>query len=73
VLATMSFFLDKIDNKIEFFEAYDLMTLEKKINEQIENNKALLLNVFTISHNVVFHPIHNKMLYSAIVHFKAVG
>jgi hypothetical protein len=72
VLETMSFFLDKIENKIEFFEAYDLMTLEKKINEQIENNKALLLNVFAISHNVVFHPIHNKMLYSAIVHFKVV-
>jgi hypothetical protein len=68
----MSFFLDKIEHKIEFFEAYDLMTLEKKINEQIENNKALLLNVFSISHNVVFNPIHNKMLYSAIVHFKAV-
>ena len=66
----MSFFLDKIESKIEFFEAYDLQTLEKKINEQIENNKALLLGVFSISHQVVFHPLHNKMLYSAIVHFK---
>jgi hypothetical protein len=69
----MSFFLDKIENKIEFFEAYDLMTLEKKINEQIENNKALMLNVFSLSHNVVFNPLQNKMLYSAIVHFKGVG
>jgi hypothetical protein len=69
----MSFMLDKIENKIEFFEASDLITLEKKINEQIHNNKALLLDVFFISHDVVFNPIHNKMLYSAIVHFKAVG
>jgi hypothetical protein len=66
----MSIFLDKMENKIEFFEAYDLNLLEKKINEQIENNKALLLNVFSISHNVVFNPLKNKMLYSAIVHFK---
>jgi hypothetical protein len=66
----MSIFLDKMENKIEFFEAYDLNSLEKKINEQIENNKALLLNVFSISHNVVFNPLKNKMLYSAIVHFK---
>lgn len=66
----MSIFLDKMENKIEFFEAYDLNTLEKKINEQIENNKALMLTVFAISHNVVFNPLKNKMLYSAIVHFK---
>jgi hypothetical protein len=66
----MSIFLDKMENKIEFFEAYDLNSLEKKINEQIENNKALLLNVYSISHNVVFNPLKNKMLYSAIVHFK---
>lgn len=67
---SMGFFLDKMESKIEFFEAYDIKTLEKKINDQIENNKALLLNVFSISHQVVFNPVHNKMLYSAIVHFK---
>jgi hypothetical protein len=73
-LINMSFILDKIENKIEFFEAYDLVTLEKKINEQIENNKAaLMLNVFSISHHVVFNPLKNKMLYSAIVHFKIIG
>ena len=69
----MSIFLDKMENKIEFFESYDLNTLEKKINEQIDNNKALLLTVFAISHNVVFNPLKNKMLYSAIVHFKVMG
>jgi hypothetical protein len=69
----MSIFLDKMENKIEFFESYDLIMLERKINEQIENNKALLLNVFSISHKVVFNPLKNKMLYSAIVHFKLIG
>jgi hypothetical protein len=69
----VSIFLDKMENKIEFFEAYDLITLERKINEQIENNKALLMNVFSISHQVVFNPLMNKMLYSAIVHFKIIG
>jgi hypothetical protein len=66
----LSIFLDKMENKIEFFESYDLNSLEKKVNEQIDNNKALLLTVFSISHNVVFNPLKNKMLYSATVHFK---
>ncbi|WP_088834083.1 YrzA family protein [Paenibacillus tyrfis] len=66
----MSFTLDKIENKIEFFEAYDLKALEAKIDAQIENNKALLLDVFSISHQVVFDPNAGKMLYSAVVHFK---
>ena len=68
----MDIFLDKMENKIEFFEAYDLSTLEKKINEQVDNNKALMLTVFFISHNVVFNPLKNKMLYSAVVHFKVI-
>ncbi|MCI3922594.1 YrzA family protein [Paenibacillus sp. TRM 82003] len=66
----MGIILDQIESQIEFFEAYDLRTLEKKINEQIENNKALLLGVFTIQHQVTFDPNHNKMLYTAVVHFK---
>jgi hypothetical protein len=68
----MSFMLDKMENKIEFFEAYDLITLERKIAEQIDNNKALLLDVFSISHNIVFNPLQNKLHYSAVVHFKAL-
>jgi hypothetical protein len=66
----VSFSFASMDTKIEFFEAYDLKTLEKKIDEQIENNKALLLDVFSLSHQVVFNPLQNKMLYSAVVHFK---
>jgi hypothetical protein len=66
----MDFLLDRIDNKIEFFQAYDLKTLEKKINEQIDNNKALLLDVYAIQHHIVFDPNAGKMLYSAVVHFK---
>ncbi|MCP3771746.1 YrzA family protein [Paenibacillus sp. MZ04-78.2] len=66
----MSFTLDRIENKIEFFEAYDLKTLEAKIDAKIENNKALLLDVFSICHQVVFDPNAGKMLYSAVVHFK---
>jgi hypothetical protein len=67
----MSFNLDKMEDKIEFFQAYDLKTLEKSIDEQIDNNKALLLNVFALQHHVVFDPNAGKMLYSAVVHFKA--
>ncbi|NEW06310.1 YrzA family protein [Paenibacillus sp. SYP-B3998] len=66
----MDFKLDRIENKIEFFQAYDLQTLEKKIDDQIDNNKALLLDVFAIQHHVVFDPNAGKMLYSAVVHFK---
>ncbi|HTG71180.1 MAG TPA: DUF2536 family protein [Candidatus Udaeobacter sp.] len=31
----MEFRLDLIENKIEFFEAYDLKTLKQKIDQQI--------------------------------------
>lgn len=67
----MDLVLDKIENKIEFFEAYDLHTLEKKMEEQIQNNKALLLTVHSVQHQVTFDPLRNKMLYTALVHFKA--
>ncbi|GGD53644.1 DUF2536 family protein [Paenibacillus nasutitermitis] len=67
----MEISLSRIENKIEFFEAQDLRTLEAKINDQIENNKALMLDVFTLSHQAVFNPMTHKMQYSAVVHFKA--
>jgi hypothetical protein len=66
----MDFILDKMESKIEFFEAYDLKTLERKLEEQINNNKALLLEVHSIQHQVTFDPNHNKMLYTALIHFK---
>jgi len=67
----MDFKLELINDKIELFEAYDARTLEHKIDQQIENNKALLLEVHSVTHSVVYHPAAEKMLYTAIVHFKA--
>ncbi|WP_336772732.1 YrzA family protein [Paenibacillus sp. MMO-58] len=67
----MEFRLDLIDDKVEFFEASDLRTLELKIEQQIENNKALLLQVHHVQHQSAFNAITGKMLYSAVVHFKA--
>ncbi|MDD9267445.1 YrzA family protein [Paenibacillus sp. GCM10023248] len=67
----MDFILDRMENKIEFYQGYDLKLLEKQINEQIDNNKALLLDVFAIQHQSAFDPNAGKMLYSAVVHFKA--
>lgn len=61
---------DLIQDKVEFFEAADLTTLEKKINEQIEQNKALMLEVHHVSHQM--HVMENgQRFYSAVVHFKA--
>lgn len=67
----MEFILDKMETKIEFFEAYDLKTLEKKIEERMDINKAILLDVHSVQHQVTYHPNMNKMLYTALVHFKA--
>ncbi|AJY77308.1 YrzA family protein [Paenibacillus beijingensis] len=67
----MNISLERIEDKIEFFEAFDLRTLEKKIEEQIEINKALLLGVHAVQHQAVFHADRGKMMYSAVVHFKA--
>ncbi|MCL6588071.1 MAG: YrzA family protein [Anoxybacillus sp.] len=61
---------DLIQDKVEFFEAADVQTLEKKINEQIEQNKALMLEVYHVSHQM--HVAENgQRFYSAVVHFKA--
>ncbi|MCA0753783.1 YrzA family protein [Paenibacillus sp. N4] len=67
----MDFRLDLIETKIEFFEAYDLKALEQKIDQQIETNKALLLDVYSVTHQTVFNPKTEKIHYSAVVHFKA--
>ncbi|WP_394233043.1 YrzA family protein [Niallia oryzisoli] len=66
----MNFQLDFIEDKVEFYEAHDIKTLEKKINAQIEVNKAILLKVHSVSHQM--HVDENgRTLYSAVVHFKA--
>ncbi|PLR78061.1 DUF2536 domain-containing protein [Bacillus sp. V3-13] len=66
----MSIQFDFLEDKVEFFEAADLKTLEKKINEQIDINKAIMLTVHSVSHQM--HVDDNgRTFYSAVVHFKA--
>ncbi|MFE8696804.1 YrzA family protein [Cytobacillus sp. FJAT-53684] len=65
----MNFHLDLIEDKIEFFEAYDLKTLEKNISVQIENNRAILLSVHHVSHQMSMDE-NGRRYYSAVVHFK---
>ena len=65
----MNFQIDFIEDKVEFFEDTDLLALEKKINEQIDINKAILLAVQSVSHQM--HVDENgRRFYSAVVHFK---
>ncbi|WP_338451537.1 YrzA family protein [Niallia oryzisoli] len=66
----MNFQLDFIEDKVEFYEAHDIKTLEKKVNTQIEVNKAILLKVHSVSHQM--HVDENgRTYYSAVVHYKA--
>ncbi|WP_307473266.1 DUF2536 family protein [Cytobacillus purgationiresistens] len=66
----MNIHFDIIEDKVEFFEATDLKTLEKKINDQIEMNKSILLTVHNVSHQM--HVDENRRIfYTAVVHFKA--
>ncbi|QED48724.1 DUF2536 family protein [Cytobacillus dafuensis] len=66
----MNFNLELIDDKIEFFDAHDLKTLEKNINTQIDHNKAILLSVHHVSHQMSVDE-NGKRFYSAVVHFKS--
>jgi hypothetical protein len=66
----MHFQLDIIKDKIEIFEATTINELEKKINEQIVHNQAILLNVHSVSHQMYVSE-EGKRFYSAVVHFKA--
>ncbi|WP_075982389.1 YrzA family protein [Bacillus massilinigeriensis] len=66
----MNFQIEIIEDKIEFFEAVDIKTLERKINDQIELNKAILLGVHSVSHQMHVDE-KGRTLYSAVVHFKA--
>ncbi|WP_145052968.1 DUF2536 family protein [Paenibacillus xylanexedens] len=65
----MEISLDMIKDKVECLQAYDLNELERKIEDRIGINKALMLRVKQVQHQVTYHPILNKMLYSAVVHF----
>ncbi|AVM24743.1 DUF2536 family protein [Bacillus pumilus] len=65
----MDFQLDFLKDKIEFFEASSLKELEQKIQKQIEHNQAILLTVHSVSHQTTV--IDDRMIYTAVVHFKA--
>jgi hypothetical protein len=69
----MNFSFEMIKDKIEFFEAADLPTLERKVNEQIENNKALMLEVHNVSHQMHIDHESKRPYYSAVVHFKLIS
>ncbi len=65
----MSISFDLIEDKVEFFEADSMRTLEKKVDEQIQHNKAIMLVVHHVSHQVSVDE-NGRRLYSAVVHFK---
>lgn len=65
----MNFQLDFIEDKVEFYEATDLNTLQKKIESQIEVNKAILLGVHSVSHQM-YVAENGKTYFTAVVHFK---
>lgn len=65
----MQFQLDLIEDKVEFFEANDLVTLEKKIAEKIEQNRAILLSVYSVTHEMQIDA-DGRRHFSAVVHFK---
>ncbi|PLS15590.1 DUF2536 domain-containing protein [Bacillus sp. M6-12] len=66
----MNFQFDIIQDKIEFFEAESLEKLEQKIQGQIDVNKAILLEVQSVSHQMYVSE-DGRRFYSAVVHFKA--
>lgn len=66
----MDFQLDLFEHKIECFEALTVQDLEAKIGAQVEINKALMLEPFSVSHQATYHPQREKMIYTAVVHFK---
>lgn len=65
----MEFHLDLIEDKVEFFEALSLPSLERQVAEKIEQNKAILLAVHSVTHQLQFDPDGRKH-YSAAIHFK---
>ncbi|MEO2074551.1 MAG: DUF2536 family protein [Bacillus sp. (in: firmicutes)] len=65
----MNFQFELIEDKVEFFEATNLKTLQKKIESQIDENRAIMLGVHSVSHQM--HVNENGQTYfTAVVHFK---
>lgn len=68
-MISVNFQFDLIEDKVEFFEANNLKTLQKKIESQIDENKAIMLGVHSVSHQM--HVNENGQTYfTAVVHFK---
>ena len=65
----MNFQLDLIEDKIEFFEANNLKTLQKKIESQVDENRAILLGVHSVSHQMYVNE-NGQTYFTAVVHFK---
>ncbi|MGG4468935.1 DUF2536 family protein [Paenibacillus alvei] len=65
----MNFQLDIIKDKVEFFEGDSLSTIEKKITEQIEINKAILLDVHSVNHQTTLQE-NGRPYHTVMVHFK---
>ena len=65
----MNFQIEMIEDKVEFFEGDSLKVIEKKVSEQIEINKAILLSVHSVSHQTTLLD-NGRLHYSAVVHFK---
>lgn len=61
--------LDLFDDKVEFFEAESIKKLEEKIQSQIAENKAIMLEVHSVSHQMYVSE-EGRRFYSAVVHFK---
>jgi len=66
----MSFQIDILKDKIEFYEASTLKELERNIQIQIEHNQAILLRVHSVSHQIVIND-KGRPFYSAVVHYRA--
>ena len=65
----MNFQLDFIEDKVEFFEANNLQTLQKKIELQIDENRAIMLSVHSVSHQMHINE-NGQTYFTAVVHFK---
>ena len=68
----MEFKLDLIEDKVEFFEAPSIQNLEKQIQQKIDQNKAIMLSVHNVSHQIHTTP-EGKAIYTAVVHYKLKG
>ena len=56
----MEISLDMIKDKVECLQAYDFRELERAIEERIGMNKALMLRVKQVQHQVTFDPFATR-------------